>query len=489
MTFISVPRVPLLGVYIPPSSGTTKAWVNGEPAGPWRHHSVVPLIPDTSGTVELTALIDGHHYPREGLSLSPPRIGPLSELLRETGRHVFWDGLIVGILLMLSAYHLLLRLGWSPGLSRSVPTATLSVFLLVLALRVLLLEGTMLLSSIPWLGPGVYLRLRGFAVYPLVALYLRYLSHMFPGESHRSAMHVLERVSWVWLAFSLFIPGRWWMDLLFAWLPLLVAALAAALVTLFRACRAERNSAHLLVVAVLIFGAGTVFEIARCAGWISTAIAPIPATAVVFGGLSSLALSRRVFEMRISLANLRQQAHRDGLTNLYNRRTLDSRLEEEWSRHIRSGESLAAIMIDIDHFKPYNDTLGHQAGDQVLREVARTLHDHAQRAGDVTARYGGEEFFLLLPSTTATGAYLVAKRIRTAMHTKAIPHPVAEAGIVTLSIGVTAAIPEQDEHGPRGARSLVEAADRALYDAKRGGRDAVRTSSVEGSFSAEERDR
>ncbi|MFW5828335.1 MAG: GGDEF domain-containing protein, partial [Alkalispirochaeta sp.] len=283
-----------------------------------------------------------------------------------------------------------------------------------------------------------------------------------------------------WFGVSLIVPGRWWMDILFAWLPVLAAALGISGFTLLRAWRAGRNSAQLVTLAVVVVVVGALTEGARCAGWIASNITPLPLTAVVFGGLSSLALSRRVFEMRISLAHLREQADHDGLTTLYNRRTLDSKLEEEWARHIRSGESLAAIMVDIDSFKPYNDTWGHQAGDQVLREVARTLAENAQRAGDVAARYGGEEFFLLLPGTTARAAYLVAERIREAMHRNALPHPAAEGGIVTVSLGVTAVIPEHDEHGPRGYQALVEAADRALYDAKRDGRDTVRTASVEG---------
>ncbi|MFO8041998.1 MAG: diguanylate cyclase, partial [Alkalispirochaeta sp.] len=475
----SVPQTPLMGIHIPPSSGETIAWVNGERIGLRETHSVIPVVPDGEGGADVTILIDGHHYPREGLTLSPARIGPLSELLRETGRRVFWDGLLVGMLVVLAAYHLLLRLGQSPGFARNVPTVTLSVFLGILALRILLIEGSMILSSVPWLGPAVYLRLRGIVVYPLVALYLRYLNHMFPGDSQRTALRVLESASWVWMVLSVGIPARWWMDLLFTWLPLLVAALGTSVVTLLRACRAGRNSAHLLVVAVILLVVGSGIEIARCMGWIATSLTAIPLTLAVFGGMNSLALSRRIFDARISLANLREQAQHDGLTGLDNRRTLDAKLDEEWGRHMRSGNSLAAIMVDIDHFKQYNDTLGHQAGDIVIQEVARTLTEHAQRTTDVAARYGGEEFFLLLPNTTAADAYLLAERIRSAMHTRAIPHPTTDIGIVTLSIGVTAVVPEHQEHGPRGARSLVEAADRALYDAKRGGRDAVRTANAD----------
>jgi diguanylate cyclase (GGDEF)-like protein len=479
LTLNSVPRAPLLAVSIPPTSGDTTAWVNGESSGTLRGHSIVPLLPDDSGVVNLTIVIDGHHYPREGITLWPPRIGPISELHTEAGRRVFWNGILVGILLILAAYHLIIRLTQSPGLSRNVPTLTIGGVLALLAVRILLLEGTMFLSSVPWLAPGVYLRLRGFTVYPLAALYLRFLIHMFPGESQRSPMRMVERASWVWLLVSLLIPARWWMDLLFAWLPILVVALGSAVVTLFRACRSGRNSAHLLVVAMAVLTAGITLEVARAMTWISAQLMPIPLTVVLFGILSSLALSRRIFDSRLSLANLREQAQHDGLTGLYNRRTLDVTLEEEWLRHMRSGDSLAGIMVDIDYFKQYNDTLGHQAGDTVLQEVARTLTEHAQRATDIVTRYGGEEFFLLLPSTTASDAYLLAERIRGTLRSKALPHPVSEEAIVTVSIGVTAVIPEHDEHGPRGARSLVEAADRALYDAKRGGRDAVRTASAE----------
>ncbi|MFZ6719663.1 sensor domain-containing diguanylate cyclase [Undibacterium sp. Ji49W] len=160
----------------------------------------------------------------------------------------------------------------------------------------------------------------------------------------------------------------------------------------------------------------------------------------------------------------------DALTELANRRNFDITLEEEFSRAIRNASSLALIMIDVDHFKQYNDLYGHAAGDECLRKISQAVKSCQNRAGDLTARYGGEELAVILPTTDVEGALLIAERIRAAIHNLGISHAGNEAGIVTVSAGVEAIIPVRDLNKPV---ELIEAADNALYAAKKSGRDRV----------------
>jgi len=165
-----------------------------------------------------------------------------------------------------------------------------------------------------------------------------------------------------------------------------------------------------------------------------------------------------------------EKARIDGLTQIANRRRFDEYLLQEWSRHIRMQQPLSLLLCDVDHFKLYNDHHGHQAGDECLKSVAKSL-TLCYRAGDLVARYGGEEFAMVLPQTNRAGAVRVAERIRAAVAGAALPHaasPVCDR--VTVSVGVASMTPQL--HGPD-ARALVEAADRQLYLAKHLGRNQV----------------
>lgn len=163
----------------------------------------------------------------------------------------------------------------------------------------------------------------------------------------------------------------------------------------------------------------------------------------------------------------------DGLTGIGNRRHFDAVLATEWLRSARQQEPLALLMIDIDHFKLYNDHYGHLAGDTCLRRVAQLLATCVRRAGELVARYGGEEFVLLLPGTDQGHARLVAQHCMDALALERIPHAASPtADYVTLSIGIAHTVPDAD----RTAESLVEAADIALYRAKNGGRQQFEVS-------------
>ncbi|WP_298239805.1 diguanylate cyclase [uncultured Bradyrhizobium sp.] len=185
-----------------------------------------------------------------------------------------------------------------------------------------------------------------------------------------------------------------------------------------------------------------------------------------------VAISRDITEHKKLETRLETLAIEDSLTGLANRRRFDERLKEEWARAYRDRSSLALLMIDVDHFKAYNDEYGHPAGDACLRLVAKIIAAETQRAGDLAARYGGEEFAMLLPNTDAAGCALVGERIRTAIHEAGLAHSSNLAsGCVTVSVGGATCRPALERTA--GVASLVEAADRALYAAKDAGRNRL----------------
>ncbi len=175
-------------------------------------------------------------------------------------------------------------------------------------------------------------------------------------------------------------------------------------------------------------------------------------------------------QLEASNARLRDLSTLDGLTGIANRRRFDEALVEEWRRAHRTKDVISAALIDVDHFKLYNDSCGHQQGDDCLRKVAATLASGAHRAGDVCARYGGEEFVVLMPATPIDGAFEVAERIRRSVEALAIPHPKSSVGPhITISVGVCSLSP-QDLNG---SAELVAKADVALYRSKHEGRNRV----------------
>jgi len=167
---------------------------------------------------------------------------------------------------------------------------------------------------------------------------------------------------------------------------------------------------------------------------------------------------------------LEQLTMEDGLTSLGNRRCLDLTLDSEWQRGLRSKQPLSLVMIDIDHFKLYNDTYGHQEGDICLKRVASALKSTLKRQCDIVARYGGEEFIAVLPDTDLEGAVLVAERMRQAVDSLGISHSSSlTLDHVTVSLGVSTVIPVAASM----SGFLIKAVDKALYKAKESGRNQV----------------
>ncbi len=186
------------------------------------------------------------------------------------------------------------------------------------------------------------------------------------------------------------------------------------------------------------------------------------------------ALQDHLGEIRALQQKLEEQANLDGLTGLYNRRYLDQALKREVARCTRDRQPLAFIMVDVDDFKKYNDSFGHPAGDDCLKQIAVCLQSFAKRATDMAARYGGEEFSLVFANTDSASALRIAQQLRQSIEALNLSHPTSVAGRVTISVGVAV----MGDGLCDGVEALVGDADAAVYCAKRSGRNRVQMAEV-----------
>jgi diguanylate cyclase (GGDEF)-like protein len=182
-------------------------------------------------------------------------------------------------------------------------------------------------------------------------------------------------------------------------------------------------------------------------------------------------INDRTEELKLANEQLIFLSVQDGLTGIANRRMFDSYMRKEWRRAMREQSPLSVVMLDVDFFKGYNDTYGHQQGDRCLVAVATALQQNVRRPADLAARYGGEEFVLVLPNTPAEGAMLLAERVREGVQALKIEHRASTVSpFVSVSLGVVTAVPSVNENGA-GLDAFLEAADQGLYLAKHQGRN------------------
>lgn len=209
---------------------------------------------------------------------------------------------------------------------------------------------------------------------------------------------------------------------------------------------------------------------------------PFTANAAQWGSggemvLLAFALGHKIRELRRKKREAEELSRTDPLTGLANRRYLDEHMDSEWRRAYRQGTSLGLVVVDVDHFKAYNDILGHQAGDRLLQLLAEELRNLCRRPGDLAARYGGEEFVLVLPGLSGSQALQFAEKLRLAVEEKRWPHPASPLGeAVTVSCGVAVGRPQEGVP----VASLFREADEALYRAKNAGRNRVQLRTASG---------
>jgi diguanylate cyclase (GGDEF)-like protein len=260
------------------------------------------------------------------------------------------------------------------------------------------------------------------------------------------------------------------------------------------ACRRIKNhppSQDIPIIIITGFDDKNTLEAAFDAGAMDYVIKPFNSASLMARVRSALRLKQEIDtrkqreqellklaqQLEVANSQLRQLSVLDSLTGIANRRQFDMKIYQELRRAIRNKAPLSLVMIDVDHFKAYNDIYGHQAGDDCLRRIAATLNMVVKRPADLVARYGGEEFAVILPETEKEGAKMMAETLRQAIELLTIPHPLASQGnsIVTISLGVATLQRPSDSDE---FRRLIATADCALYQSKRTGRNQVTVLSI-----------
>jgi diguanylate cyclase (GGDEF)-like protein len=266
------------------------------------------------------------------------------------------------------------------------------------------------------------------------------------------------------------VDGHWAPTLSSVMVPVVVLLAAASVIETFR----SRKRANVLDLWMGIVAFGVIVEIYLMLvgggpftiGWYGSRTVALFATSAVLAVL--LVQAAHLYSELIERAEvLEGEAHTDILSGLPNRRRFDEEFARAFGSAIRRSSPIGVAIIDIDHFKNYNDAFGHQAGDVALRRIADAIGESVERSGDFAARYGGEEFVVILEDTTLAGAAGVGERIRSAVLESGIPSP--NGGMLSVSVGVAARLP-----GSTGD-ALLRQADAALYDAKNAGRNRVAT--------------
>lgn len=244
-----------------------------------------------------------------------------------------------------------------------------------------------------------------------------------------------------------------------AWMPLVVIAPYFLFGMLhFQALRCS------LIAAVAYLVVGELAAVNDTQRWVDISIVFF---ACFLGAAVHFSLQRAVRHNYLATQTLDESAHRDSLTGIYNRRMFDEHMARVWQQAARESLPIGLLLIDLDHFKEFNDTHGHQGGDLCLAKVAALLPHVARRPLDLAARYGGEEFIVLLYDARREQVEEVCIQLHAALKLAAIPHKASSSGEVTFSIGAACVEPRANRH----SAGLIQLADEALYAAKERGRN------------------
>ncbi|MCF7823184.1 MAG: diguanylate cyclase [Candidatus Marinimicrobia bacterium] len=488
----------------------------GEPA----YQTAVYDLGRQSRQLMLRVDVSNHHHRLGGLweSIS---LGLHKEIIHKRENQVAMQLFIVGAIFIMGFYHLgVFSLG-----TRGMPALYFGLFCLLIGLRTLTTGEIYLHEIWPGLPWSILVKIEYLTFYLGIAVFFSFLQLQFPDEIKDWAAKIVMLISGLFALFVIFTQVATFSVSLNLFQPFSLLALLYLIYGLSLAfLRGEEGSAMVLVgfsaiVVAFINDILYVNNIVNTGNLISLGV-------LIFILMQALLISVRFSKAYATIDTQRNKLERtnaayqseidirksaeaevrkhkehleelvkerteklemanqqlevlsrvDGLTGIANRRRLDEDIDREWKRMLREHRFLSVILCDIDHFKLYNDTYGHQQGDDCLARIAGAIRKSVNRPGDLAARYGGEEFCIVLPETKLEGAVKIAELIRKNVHELKIEHsssPVAP--FVTLSLGVASIVPDADGQ----PSVLIGAADRALYQAKGNGRNRVEQNMTE----------
>ncbi len=466
------------------------------------------LSPSKSGKLELILQASNFDYAKGGV-WEPIWIGLPSEIDAAREARVALALFLAGSFAAIGLYHLML---WGAR-HRDRSPLYFAIVCFAMALRGLTVDEVFLVNLLPGLRWTSLVRLEYGSLLTIVAAVPLFLYEIFPQDQPRALVRAYSFSAIAGLATVAVLPPDWFSRGLFLIQLLCVSAALVGSVLVARSLSRHREGAGLFLIglaAIALTGTHdvlvSIFRSLPTSHWLVTSIYLQPFGLFVFilsqatllairSSGAFVDLEKASAELRVAHAKLDahareledrvasrtaelEEANRqlarlaeiDGLTQVGNRRFFEEELRRAWFDHLRSAAPLSLVLVDVDHFKAYNDRYGHTAGDETLRRVAQAITQSIRRPGDSVARYGGEELVALLPKTDQKGALHLAEEIRHRVETEAIAHEASGvAPVVTVSIGVATVTPESDHQ----QSELFESADRALYQAKQQGRNRV----------------
>ncbi len=438
----------------------------------------VVTFPAESDRIELDIEVANFVHRVGGLT-HPIYFGTGSALFQKHASARLADFLLIGAFLVMGLYHL----GLFVLRRQERSLLYFGIFCLLTVLRIYVTGG----YDAPPFGGSLswqwLMRLEYFTLSVGFPVFVLYVHSLYRKEFNKRVRDAVLILSGLYTLAVLITPALIFGRMLVGFQVLIIIASGYVFWVLARALRRRRSSTRIFIAGFAFFFLGVLNDILVNNRLITTPyIFPIALfvfilfQAVLLAGRFARvyrqveSLTRLQGQLRTANQNLRELSYVDSLTAVANRRHFDEFVRQEWARGIRNNTPLSLLMIDIDSFKAYNDNYGHQAGDEALRKVAAELSRVVRRSVDFLARYGGEEFVVVLPNTTAKGAFRVAEKLRAGIQALHIPHLYSGvASVLTISIGVATEQPR--EPAPTG--NLVDTADRALYRAKQRGKNCV----------------
>jgi diguanylate cyclase (GGDEF)-like protein len=518
----------LMGITIPRILTAYRLWVNGREVARAGQvgkdlREITPqylpqqaFFPVKDEPVEIIVQVANFHH-RSGGILDSIRLGTVNQVMAQTKKNIAYDLFLFGSLLIMGSYHLILFF----FRKTQGPLLYFSLYCLLVSLRTLLVGEILFIQLFPGFNWELAHKIQTLSYYVGTHVIVMFFTTMFPLYSSQNIVRFSSLIVLIFSLLVLFTPAR-----VFTIFNPVFQIFTLALILYIIRLQYKVVKNHQLGALFITVGAAVLFlTVINDLIFLSILMSDhhLLRAFITRGNLSSFGLLVFVFTHSLVIAiefsltydqnekltqdllqlnqalestvkkrtialetskwqieEKRRQLEEansrltllsqiDPLTNIWNRRYFDERLNLAWNEALRSRCHLSLLFIDMDDFKPFNDKYGHQAGDECLQRVTRLIDQESKRKKGIVARYGGEEFVVLLTGTDSTGAEQVAEAIRYQVETSVIKP--AQPGEVTVSIGIASIIPTTQIS----STGLTEAADRAMYGAKQKGKNQVNT--------------